>query len=99
MRKEILTLLLSLLALGLTAPAAAQITVGVANGGRMSGQAVVNQLNDDTHFDFQATLVGPADIDTADELANFNVIIIGDAGHNDDGYTTPMAQALETCAM
>ncbi len=78
----------------LCAPAAAQVRVGVANGGNMSGGEVAAQLNDDTHYDFEAVLVTPADIDTTAELDNFDVIIIGDSGSNNDGYTQAMTTAL-----
>lgn len=95
MRKAILIVALTLMA----APAAAQVRVGVANGGNMSGAAVVAQLNDDTHFDFEASIVAPGDIDSVDELAEYDVIIIGDSGHNDDGYTQAMTTALRTWVM
>jgi hypothetical protein len=62
----------------------------------MSGAAVAAQLNDDTHYDFEAQLVAPTDIDSAEDLESFQVVILGDAGFNDDGYTIEMAQALRT---
>ena len=59
------TLGVSVLLLCVGIPAYAQVRVGVANGGRMSGADVAAQLNDDTHFDFEARLVAPGDIDSA----------------------------------
>ena len=35
------------------------------------------QLNDDTYFDFTATVVTAEDIDTATELAAYDVVICG----------------------
>ncbi|MGE5893031.1 MAG: lacto-N-biose phosphorylase central domain-containing protein [bacterium] len=47
---------------------------------------VVNQLNDDTHFDFDATAVNGVDIDTIEKLNAYDAVVIGDGGDggNDD---------------
>lgn len=43
---------------------------------------VVNQLNDDTYFDFSAShITAGTDLDTVLELAAFDVVIIGDDGY------------------
>jgi|GEM_PF-1710728 len=48
------------------------IRVGVLGGGYL-----VDQLNDDTHFDFSASYVDYYQIDSALELASFDVIVMG----------------------
>ncbi len=53
------------------------IRVAVFNAG--GGDGVVNQLNDDSHYDFTATSVSAAQIDTVEELNQFDVVIIGDS--------------------
>lgn len=47
---------------------------------------VVNQLNDDTYFDFEAVSVTGAAIDTVEKLNAYDVVVIGDGGDggNDD---------------
>jgi hypothetical protein len=67
-----------------------------AGGGLGGGAAVVAQLNDDTYFDFTATLVDPAGVDSAAELANYDVVVLGGAGSgNDPIWSTAMANALK----
>jgi hypothetical protein len=58
-------------------------------------QATVDQLNDDTHFDFTATLVAPADVDTVGELSAYNAVVIGDNG-SPGSSDTIYAAALKT---
>jgi len=75
--------------------ARAQLRIAVEDGSPTgSGADVVAQLNDDTFFDFDATLVAAGDIDTAGELAAYDVVILGGSGHNDADWTAPMAAAL-----
>lgn len=75
----------------------AQIRVAVedatANG---SGADIVSQLNDDTWADFTATKVTAGDIDTPAELANYDVVILGDSGNGirDHDWTAAMSTAL-----
>ena len=57
---------------------------------------VAAQLNDDTYQDFTATVVSVSQIDTAAELANFDVVVLGDSGYNEDEFTTTFADALNT---
>ncbi len=55
--------------------------VGDISGGDQAGfNAIVNQLNDDTYFDFTATLVSSAQVDTAVELNAYNAVVIGNNG-------------------
>ena len=65
------------------------IKVAVVGGGPLSDdsgfQDIVDQLNDDTYYDFSATLVQPADIDTLGELSTYDTVILGGAGLADPG--------------
>jgi hypothetical protein len=73
------------------------IQVAVEDGtGRGGGAATVAQLNDDTYFDFNATLVSAADIDTAGELAAYDVVVLGGSGWDDADWTATMSAALRT---
>ena len=53
-----------------------EIRVAVLNAGNASG--AVNQLNDDTFFNFNASLVSGSQINTLAELEQFDVVVIGD---------------------
>jgi len=67
-----------------------------AGGGYGGGAAVVAQLNDDTYFDFTATLVDPSGVDSAAELANYDAVVLGGSGFgNDPIWTVAMASALK----
>ncbi|MCW8984826.1 MAG: hypothetical protein OQK55_05760 [Thermoanaerobaculales bacterium] len=73
------------------------IQVAVEDGtGGGGGAATVAQLNDDTYFDFNATLVSTADIDTALELAAYDVVVLGGSGNGDADWTVAMTSALRT---
>jgi hypothetical protein len=75
--------------------AQAVVRVAVEDGtGHGSGPAVVLQLNDDTYFDFQATLVNAGGIDEASELANYDVVIFGGSGYADADWTPEMAASV-----
>ncbi len=70
--------------------------VETAGGGNGGGAAVVAQLNDDTYFDFTATLVDPSGVDSAAELASYDVVVLGGAGAGIDPlWTMAMANALK----
>lgn len=86
----------TLLALMLfSATAVAQIRVAVEDGSvNGSGAGLAAQLNDDTWFDFTATQVSAADIDTLAELLNYDVVILGGSGSDDADWTAAMALAL-----
>jgi hypothetical protein len=43
---------------------------------------IVTQLNNDTFFDFQATLVTPSQVDTVAELNAYDVVLIASTGNN-----------------
>ena len=62
-------------------PAIHVAVVGLGGTNDDSGfAATVPQLNDDTYFDFTATRVTPAQVDTAAELAPYDVVVIGNNG-------------------
>ena len=80
------------------------LTINVAvvqdiGGGNNSGfVATVNQLNDDTYFDFGATLVNSSQVDTAGELAAYDVVVVGNNGYSQaDAFNNlPFQAALRT---
>lgn len=80
----------------LAVAARAQINVAVEDGSIASGTGadLVAQLNDDTFFDFAATLVTTSDIDTAFELSAYDVVVLGGSGSNDADWTDAMAAAV-----
>ena len=81
-----------------TSVSAQSIAVAVVErpgGGQGGGAATVSQLNDDSFFDFSATLTDPDGVDSAAELANYDVVILGGSGHqNDPIWTEAMANAI-----
>ena len=84
---------------GLQTANAAAVRVAVEDGSSSgTGAALVSQLNDDTYYDFTATLVGASDIDSAAELANYDVIMFGASGYGptDHDWTSTMANAVKT---
>jgi MYXO-CTERM domain-containing protein len=80
-----------------TADASAQVVVAVEDGSiNGTGSAIAAQLNNDTFFNFTATVVTAAQIDTAGEIAPFDVVILGDSGNDNNDHTQGMATALAT---
>ncbi|HVX60745.1 MAG TPA: pre-peptidase C-terminal domain-containing protein, partial [Pirellulales bacterium] len=70
------------------------IRVAVFGSSSSQASAVAAQLNDDTYFDFSATVVNSAAaLDSPAELANYDVVILGDRY---DYITAQMASALRT---
>ena len=60
------------------------------------GTATVAQLNDDTFFDFTATLLDPSEISSVGDLAAYDVVVLGGTGHGiDPVWTVAMANALK----
>jgi hypothetical protein len=51
------------------------------------GDQIVEQLNDDTHFDFAAERVINASIDTIAELSKYDVLVLGHSSMTIDGDT------------
>jgi MYXO-CTERM domain-containing protein len=80
------------------ASAEAQIVVAVEQGPLASGSATecAAQLNDDTFFNFTATVVPATGLDSAAELAAYDAVILGDSGFNNNDHTTAMGNALTT---
>src|SRR5436305_5559718 len=77
------------------------ITVAVVGSGGATDdsgfQATVNQLNDDTYFDFTASLVNASQVDTAAELSAYNAVVIGSSGQGPNG--DPFDNATFTAAL
>ena len=78
-----------------TSAFAAPIRVAVVTGPGGSSAALAAQLNNDTFFDFTATVATVADVDTTGELAAYDVVVISDSGSNDAGWTAQMGAALK----
>ncbi|MDP2307101.1 MAG: MopE-related protein [Pseudomonadota bacterium] len=73
-----------------------RVAVEMNPAGYGSGADIATQLNDDTWFDFTATVVSASQIDTAAELAAYDVVILSDSGHRDHDWTSAMAAAVRT---
>lgn len=78
---------------------AAPIRVGIVDitsGG--GGSQTAAQLNNDTYFDFTASVIAPSGADSLAELSNYDVVIIGGSGspNNAAGWTSGMASSLRT---
>jgi hypothetical protein len=89
------------IALASTPVANAAIRVAVEDGSSSgTGAALVSQLNDDTYFDFTATLVTASSIDTSTELASYDVVMFGASGYGptDHDWTSAMANAVNAWA-
>lgn len=69
--------------------------VAVFNGG--GGNALVAQLNDDTWFDFTAVSVTADQIDTLEELRQFDAVVIGDSNSTQqyDSFAGALRQWVE----
>jgi hypothetical protein len=75
--------------------ASAQIKVGVIGGVSTAGTQTVGQLNDDTYFNFDATLLSAADVDTLGEAQQYDVLVIGGSGFGlDPDYGASMWAAM-----
>ena len=65
----------------LSTTAYGQIRVAIETGSTQASHAeLAAQINDDTWFDFTATVVNAGQIDSAAELANYDVVILGSSG-------------------
>ena len=80
-----------------SAPIKVAVVSDVSNSGSGGRSATVLQLNDDTYYDFEATGLDVDEVDSALELANYDVVIIGGTGNGSNGgYTTTFYSALNT---
>lgn len=70
------------------------IRVGVIGGGTMTHADAAAQLNDNTWFTFNASAIGAGDADTLAELMQYDVVVLGDSGNRNNGYTEQMFAAL-----
>jgi hypothetical protein len=57
--------------------------------------AIRDQLNNDTYFDFNASVVSASQVDTVSELNAYDVVVIGDPGYNTNQFEA-FAGALRT---
>jgi MYXO-CTERM domain-containing protein len=79
-----------------SASAGAQVVVAVEQGPGSNGSAAecAAQLNNDTFFNFTATIVPATGLDSAAELAAYDVVILGDSGFNNNDHSVAMGNAL-----
>ena len=56
-------------------------------------QAIVNQLNDDTYVDFDASLVSRASVDTLEEISQYSAVVVGGALNTQTQFN-PFASVL-----
>ena len=59
---------------------AIDVAVVGGNGDNSGFAAIVSQLNNDTYFDFNATLVTASAVDTVAELNSYKAVVIGNSG-------------------
>jgi MYXO-CTERM domain-containing protein len=71
------------------------IKVGLVGGGGASHGDAAGQLNNDTFFDFTASVLTAGQADTLAELQAYDVVVLGSSGFGDDnGYTDQMMAAM-----
>ena len=75
---------------------AINVAVIAEDGGQSSAVQLAAQLNDDTFFDFTATVVPTSGADSAAELAPFGVVVVGGSGHTSNGYPAECLAAIRT---
>jgi methionine-rich copper-binding protein CopC len=61
-----------------------------ATGGTNNPLALIQQLNDDTFYNFNATQVKISQIDTLDELNNYDVVILDDGTMTTPGFASTL---------
>ncbi|MFK7928928.1 MAG: MopE-related protein [Myxococcota bacterium] len=65
-------------------------------GGSGSSAKVVSQLNDDTYFDFNATLLSPSDLTSVSDLDGYFVVVLGESGsRNGELYSAAFTGAID----
>jgi len=75
---------------------AISVAVIAEDGGMSSAVQLAAQLNDDTFFDFTATVLPTSGADSAAELAPFGVVVLGGSGHTSNGYSAASLAAIRT---
>lgn len=75
---------------------AAPIKVAVLSGNAEAGtwDLVANQLNDDSYFDFSATLV-QGGVTSVAQLMGYDVVLIGGSGHSQSEYSAQTLAAIK----
>ena len=82
--------------LALMGVAQAEIKVAVLEAtSNETSTDVAAQLNDDTWFDFDATVVSVEDVDDVKELEAYDVIIVGGSGYGAPDWTSDFVSALD----
>ena len=95
MRRTSLIVMAALASASIATSASAAVRVAViTDAGNDSALQAAAQLNDDTFFDFTATVVTPDQVDTAAELDAYDVVVFGDSGTMTSTWTDVMSLAL-----
>ncbi len=79
-----------------TAASAAPVTVAILDGssGSMSMGAVAAQLNDDTFFNFTATVLSGSTVTSMSDLSAYNVVLLGGSGYSNSEYLASTLAAV-----
>jgi hypothetical protein len=74
------------------------ISVGVIDGlsGTSSSSLVAAQLNDDTFFDFSASVISTIQADTLAELLAYDVVVLGGSGNSTSEYSSATLAAVRS---
>ncbi len=77
---------------------AAPVSVAIIAGssGSMDTAAVAAQLNDDTFFDFTATVLSGATVGTASALSAYSVVLLGGSGYSNSEYAASTLTAVNS---
>ena len=91
----------TLCAFGVLAGGAAQaatVSVAILNGssGTMGTTALAAQLNDDTYFDFTASVLSGSTITSASALSGYDVVLLGGSGNSQAEYAAGTLSAVNS---
>lgn len=91
------TLFFAASAVTLSSALAAPIKVAVLTGASSTGSwgLAADQLNNDTYFDFSATLLTGAQITSASALMDYDVVVLGGSGYSTTEYTAATLAAVK----
>lgn len=89
--------ILALSAMTLSSADAAPIKVAVLSGASGTGSwgLAADQLNNDTYFDFSASLLNGASITSASALMDYDVVVLGGSGNSTLEYTAATLSAVK----
>jgi hypothetical protein len=71
-----------------------RVAVVTSASGYIPAVNIANTLNQDLHHNFTASAVPQSAVDSAAELANYDVVIIGSSGYGDHQFDTIFGNAL-----